>query len=162
MLRRSSVLKLRVSGVWRLAGFSVLLLAFAWIGSMPVTAQNKQTMFTGSATADLSQKAFDQIDALTGAEFAKHPSAGVTVGVVSPKGLAWTKSYGLADVDKQIPASRETVYRIGAVTKQFTALMLLQLAERGKVALSDPVERYVPEINQLNGKYQNASPGEAF
>jgi CubicO group peptidase (beta-lactamase class C family) len=152
------VLKLRVSSAWRLAPFSTLLLAFAWIGCMPVSAQNKQTMFTGAATADLSQKAFDQIDALTGEEFAKHPSAGVTVGVVSPKGLAWTKSYGLADVDRQIPASRDTVYRIGAVTKQFTALMLLQLAERGKVALSDPVERYVPEISQLNGKYQNASP----
>lgn len=152
------MLKVWVSDARRLAPFGILLLAFAWIGTMPVTAQNKQTMFTGAATADLSQKAFDQIEALTAAEFAKHPSAGLTVGVVSPKGLAWTKSYGLADVDKQIPASRETVYRIGAVTKQFTALMLLQLAERGRVAVSDPVERYVPEISQLNSKYPNASP----
>ena len=152
------MLRLQVSDARRLVLVSILLLVFACIGTVLLAAQNKQTMFTGAATADLSQKAFDQIEALTAAEFAKHPSAGVTVGVVSPKGLAWTKSYGLADADRKIPASRDTVYRIGAVTKQFTALMLLQLAERGKAAVSDPVERYVPEINQLQGRYPNASP----
>ena len=138
--------------------FGVLLVAFAWVCASPIWAQNKQSAFTGAATADLSQKAFDQIDTLTAAEFAKHPLAGVTVGVVSPKGIAWTKSYGFADIDKKIPASRDTVYRVGAITKQFTALMLLQLAERGKVRVSDPVEKYVPEISQLRGKYPNASP----
>jgi CubicO group peptidase (beta-lactamase class C family) len=74
---------------------------------------------------------------------------GMTVGIVSGAELAWTKSYGYADMDAKIPATRHTVYRIGSITKQFTAVMLLQLVEQGKVTLADPVERYVPEIVEI-------------
>lgn len=52
-------------------------------------------------------------------------------------------------MDAKIPATRHTVYRIGSITKQFTAVMLLQLVEQGKVTLADPLERYVPEIVEI-------------
>ncbi len=51
----------------------------------------------------------------------------VTVGVVSGKDLIWTKSYGNADMEKKLPADKDTIYRIGSITKMFTALMLEQL-----------------------------------
>ena len=50
------------------------------------------------------------------------------------------------------------VYRIGSITKMFTALMLEQLVEAGKVHLSDPVEKYFPEINTVLGRYPGAPP----
>ena len=92
------------------------------------------------------------------AEYQKEHAAGLTVGVVSGPELVWSKSYGLADVESNKPCSADTVYRIGSVTKQFTALMLLQLAEQGKVHLSDPVQKFLPEVKRISGKYGGAPP----
>src|SRR5262249_57288792 len=89
---------------------------------------------------------------------AKEHLGEVTGGVVTRSVLVWTKSYGFADMEKKLPATRETVYRIGSITKQFTGLMLLQLVEAGKVHLSDPVEKYFPEVNQVQGRFSRAPP----
>jgi CubicO group peptidase (beta-lactamase class C family) len=107
--------------------------------------------------SDLSG-ALSKIDAMAAAELAKDGVGSVTVGVVSGAKLVWSKSYGFADMEKKTPADQETVYRIGSITKQFTGLMLLQLAEQGKVALSDPVEKYFPEVNKVQGRLPNAPP----
>src|SRR5260370_9577477 len=61
-------------------------------------------------------------------------------------------------MEKKIPADADTVYRIGCVTKMFTALMLEQLVEAGKVHLSDPVEKYFPEIKAVQGRFPDAPP----
>jgi CubicO group peptidase (beta-lactamase class C family) len=104
------------------------------------------------------REAIGRIDAMAAAELAKDRIAGVTVGVVADGQLAWTASYGLADQEKRTPAARDTVYRIGSITKQFTALMLLQLVQRGTVHLSDPVERYLPEVHALHGRPPGTPP----
>lgn len=92
-------------------------------------------------------------------EMAKDPkAASFTLGLVRKSGLIWTKSYGYADIATQRPATADTVYRIGSITKQFTALMLLQLEHEGKVHFSDPVEKYFPEIHLVQNGYKNAAP----
>lgn len=103
-------------------------------------------------------EAIRQIDSLTADEFARTGQGSITVGVVSGPKLVWTKSYGYADMDKKRPATKESVYRIGGTTLKFTALMLLQLVRAGKVKLDDPVEKYLPEVNQLRGRYTDAAP----
>ena len=52
------------------------------------------------------------------------------------------KSFGLADREWDIPNTPDTRFRIGSVTKQFTAAAILQLAERGKLKLDDPISEY--------------------
>ena len=91
------------------------------------------------------------VDSTAAAEFARDSIASLTIGVVTDQGLVWTKSYGLADMGTKRQADRQSVYRIGSVTKMFTALMLHQLDAAGKVRLSDPVERYYPEIKAIQG-----------
>ena len=54
-------------------------------------------------------------------------------------------------------ANRKTVYRIGSITKPFTAVMLMQLVAAGRVQLSDPVERYLPEVKQIAARPPGAS-----
>jgi D-alanyl-D-alanine carboxypeptidase len=98
------------------------------------------------------------VDGLFAAEYKKDDAAGLTVGIVSGRDLVWTKSYGLADIANGRPATAETVYRIGSITKQFTSLMLLQLVQEGKVHFSDPVEKFFPEVNQVQGRYLGAPP----
>ena len=53
--------------------------------------------------------------------------------------------------DKNISADTGTIYRIGSITKTFTATILMQLVEEGKIKLDDPVEKYVPEIRSVRG-----------
>jgi len=108
--------------------------------------------------ADTKKDLAAQLDQVCAQAAASDDRASVTVGVVSGGSLMWTKSYGYADMEKKTPATRETVYRIGSITKQFTALMLLQLVRDGKVRLSDPVEKYFPEINKVKGRYAGAPP----
>jgi len=100
----------------------------------------------------------ERLDAKAAGESAKDNLGSLTVGLVSGTDLVWTRSYGLADMEKKVPATSDTVYRIGSVTKQFTALMLLQLAQDGKVHLSDPVEKYFPEVNKVQGRAPGAPP----
>jgi CubicO group peptidase (beta-lactamase class C family) len=108
-------------------------------------------------TSDL-RSAIEQVDAMAAAEFAKDNRGSATIGIVSGAELVWTKSYGYADIEKKTPATKDTVYRIGSITKQFTALMLLQLVESGKVRHSDPVEKYFPEVNKVTGRFAGSPP----
>ena len=111
----------------------------------------------GDNDADLRQ-AIKLVDDLTAAEFAKNNFGSITVGVVHGRKLIWTKSYGYADIEKKELATKDTVYRIGGMTIKFTALMLLQLVQSGKIAISDPVEKYFPEINTIQGRNPSAPP----
>lgn len=110
-----------------------------------------------ASVADLTARC-TAIDSMVAAEFAKHPTGSVTIGVVSGNQLIWNKSYGNADMEKKLPADKDTIYRIGSITKMFTALMLEQLVDSGKVHLSDPVEKYFPEVNKVTGRFADAPP----
>lgn len=93
-----------------------------------------------------------KVDDIFAAEFARDPAASVTVGIVQGAELVWTKSYGFADVETKRLAAENNLYRIGSITKQFTAIAFLQLVQKGTVHLTDPVEKYVPEFNAVAGK----------
>jgi CubicO group peptidase (beta-lactamase class C family)/pimeloyl-ACP methyl ester carboxylesterase len=93
----------------------------------------------------------------TASEAVRNPNdTGYTLGVVTRNGLAWTRSYGFADSGRHKPASDDTEYAIG--TGAFTAIMLLQLVRDGKAHLSDPAEKYVPELKLVHSRYPDAAP----
>ena len=54
------------------------------------------------------------------------------------------KSYGWANAEWSIPNTPEAKYRLGSITKQFTAVAILQLVEKGKIKLDDPINKYLP------------------
>ena len=69
--------------------------------------------------------------------------ASVTIAVARRDGPTFVKAYGEADRTRHIAAQRDTIYRIGSLTKQFTAAAILQLAEQGKLSLDDDITKYV-------------------
>lgn len=97
-------------------------------------------------------------DSIAAAEYSKDSLGSITVGIVSGPSLLWAKSYGYADSARTRLATPATVYRIGSITKKFTALMLLQLIERKRLRLSDPVERFFPEIRGIRGQAPDSPP----
>ncbi len=120
---------------------------------MPLVLIRKPPATVTELSAQLTE-----IDAMVANAYNKKPSGGLTIGVVSDSQLIWTKSYGNADTKNHLPANIDTVYRIGSITKMFTAVMLEQLVETGKVHLSDPVRKYYPEIDNVQGRFPNAPP----
>ncbi len=71
-------------------------------------------------------------------------SPGIAVLVAREGKVVYQAGFGLADVEKKTPVTAETKFRIGSVTKQFTAAAILRLADEGKLALTDPLEKYFP------------------
>src|SRR5687768_15668376 len=69
---------------------------------------------------------------------------GLTAALVLKGELVWSGGFGTADIENQLPARPETVYRLASVSKPITAAAVLQLAERGKLDLDAPIQKYVP------------------
>jgi CubicO group peptidase (beta-lactamase class C family) len=59
--------------------------------------------------------------------------------------VIYRKAFGLADLELNVPMRPEMVFRIGSVTKQFTAIAILQLMEQGKLSLQDEITKYIPD-----------------
>lgn len=73
----------------------------------------------------------------------RRPAVGLAVGVVRDGRLEFFRGHGLADIAANIPVTEDTVFRIGSVTKTFTAVAVMQLSERRLVDLDRPVEDYL-------------------
>jgi len=61
--------------------------------------------------------------------------------------VIYHRAFGLANREWQIPHTTDTAFRIASLTKQFTATLVMQLAEQGKLQLDDPIGKYVPELS---------------
>jgi CubicO group peptidase (beta-lactamase class C family) len=103
-------------------------------------------------------EALRAIETTVGADFAKDGVGGLSIGVVSGNRLVWSKHFGFAEAETKRVADNDTDYRIGSITKQFTAVAMLQLVEQQKMQLSDPLEKYVPEIRQVQGLPAGSAP----
>lgn len=81
-------------------------------------------------------------------EIATHPEfVGLSVAVARGDRLIVDRGYGIADLEWNAPVDASTIFRIGSMTKQFTAAAILKLVEQGKLGLDDPLSRYVPEFD---------------
>jgi CubicO group peptidase (beta-lactamase class C family) len=67
---------------------------------------------------------------------------GVSAAVVSGGRVLWENGFGYADVERRIPATPDTPYRIASITKTFTSALLLQCVERGTLNLDQPMRIY--------------------
>src|SRR5215470_7116264 len=68
----------------------------------------------------------------------------MAVAVVRDQELLWSRGFGLADVERGIRATPGTRYRVGSVTKLFTATAVMQLRDEGRLDLDDTVKRHLP------------------
>ena len=125
---------------------------FIFLTSLMVSA------LVAQAPATSLQSALAELDTAIAADFAKDGVGGISVGVVSDARLVWSKQYGFAETETKRAPTNDTVYRIGSITKQFTALAMLQLVEDGKMRLTDPLEKYVPEIKSIRNTPAGTPP----
>lgn len=88
-----------------------------------------------------------RVDSMAMAALARWPAVGLSIAVVRGNDTIAMKGYGRADFENDVPATAQTVYRIGSITKQFTAVAVLQLLEQGKLSLDDTIQRFLPDYH---------------
>lgn len=86
-----------------------------------------------------------QIDSLAQSYFVSDAPGGAVM-VIENDGIVYQQGYGLADVDSRLPITTNTVFHLGSVGKQFTAMGIMMLEEQGLIRYDDPIGNYLPEL----------------
>lgn len=74
---------------------------------------------------------------------------GMVYGVMSGGQLVHSVALGLADVERAVPVDLSTSFRIASMSKSFIALAIMQLRDRGRLRLEDPVSKYIPHLKLI-------------
>lgn len=99
-------------------------------------------LFVGPSFA---QSAKEKADSLISAAI-PNDEHGLSVLVAENGKVIYEKTAGYADIENRRKVTPTTTFRIGSVTKQFTAAGILKLAEMGKISIDDPLSKYIPEF----------------
>lgn len=105
------------------------------------------SLFASTADAQDTGPLVRYADSVANAAVAERRTAGVSVAIVKNGKTVLAKGYGFADLENDVPATTETVYRIGSITKQFTAAGIMRLMEQGKLSLDDTLQKLFPGYN---------------
>ncbi|MFP7658151.1 serine hydrolase domain-containing protein [Chryseobacterium proteolyticum] len=92
------------------------------------------------------QETASAIEAIIKREMAERKIPGLQIAVVKEGKVIVKRSFGVANVQDQVPVTDTTVFAINSCTKVFTGTAIMQLAEQGKVDLSAPVSRYLDDL----------------
>ncbi len=113
----------------------------------------------------------ERLDRLVATAQSEQRAPSVSAAVFRDGDVLWRRALGSADVDREEPATPEHAYRIGSITKTFTAVCILQLRDAGVLELDDPLRNHVPEapagptvadaLAHLSG-LQREPPGEIW
>jgi len=74
----------------------------------------------------------------------------ISIALVDDQQIVWAQGFGYADPGAKVPATANTVYRAGSVSKLFTDIGVMQLVEQGELQLDRPVTDYLPEFHPKN------------
>jgi CubicO group peptidase (beta-lactamase class C family) len=86
-----------------------------------------------------------RIDSLLSQKF-KSNEPGVALLIADKDRVIYEKAFGSANLELGVPMKPGMVFKLGSITKQFTAVAILQLAEQGKLSLQDSLQRYVSDF----------------
>lgn len=86
------------------------------------------------------------------ADLVKPGSPGCALGVYRDGKIIYSKGYGLANLEENVPITPQSVFDIGSTSKQFTAASILLLEKQGKLSVNDDIRKYLPELPDYGQK----------
>jgi CubicO group peptidase (beta-lactamase class C family) len=90
-------------------------------------------------------------------EMKKRKVNGLSIALVDDQHVVWAQGFGYADEENSVPATPETIYRVGSISKLFTATAIMQLVEQGRIDIDKPVHTYLPEFS-IRTRFPNSDP----
>jgi CubicO group peptidase (beta-lactamase class C family) len=119
---------------------TLALAATAWGQALP-TAKPEQV--------GLSAERLDRIRQVVSADVEKGRLPGAVVLVARKGRVAYHEAFGFRDKTANAPMAKDDIFRIYSMTKPFTSVAIMMLAEEGRLNLSDPVSRFLPQLTKL-------------
>src|SRR6187399_251539 len=110
--------------------------------------------FTDAGRMEKIMQAFPVIDKIFKDYADANHLPGVAFGLVVDGKLVYTGNIGYTDIEKKIPVTSSSLFRIASMSKSFTTMAILKLRDEGKINLDDPAYLYIPELKNL--KYPTA------
>src|SRR5712671_3212067 len=104
-----------------------------------------------AASKNSDEKSAAAVDEVFG-DLAKAGSPGCALGVYRGGQIIYSKGYGLANLEENVPITPESVFDIGSTSKQFTAASILLLEKQGRLSVNDDVRKYIPELPDYGQK----------
>ena len=100
--------------------------------------------------SSFSQNSLTLIDSLLIQKFDKINAPGANILISKNDKILYNKSFGLANIELNVPLNTNHVFEIGSMTKQFTAIATLILIEQGKLSLEDNLTKFLPDYPNGN------------
>jgi CubicO group peptidase (beta-lactamase class C family) len=118
---------------------------------MPIRTTHLASSTAGARaeTGGFSASRLDRLDAVLRDDANQGAIPGAVTLVTRDGAVAYHEAVGFADRKEQRPMPLDAIFRIASMTKPVTAVAALMLMEQGKVLLSDPVSRFLPELRDL-------------
>ncbi len=126
-----------------------------WLPSRPFTLQMRLSLLlilalcasgARSASAQLPSVNTDTVDAVIARLMVDGQVPGLSAAIVTGGRLVYEQGYGLADIENNVSATPETVYRLASISKMLTAIAAMQLVEERRLDLDAPIQTYVPSF----------------
>ncbi|NOT74648.1 MAG: beta-lactamase family protein [Cyclobacteriaceae bacterium] len=114
--------------------------------------------FTDTDRIEKMKAAFPAIDKIFHDYFEKNHFPGIAFGIVADGQLIYSNAFGVSDVKMMTQTTSKTNFRIASMTKSFTAVAILRLRDEGKLSLTDPVSKYIPEVSKVSYLTQDSQP----
>ena len=99
----------------------------------------------------------ESISQLIRKEMKKNDIIGLSIALVDDQRVVWAQGFGYSDERKDIAATPETVYRIGGLTKIFTAIATMQLSEQNRLNIDKPLKTYLPDFS-IRTRFDDETP----
>ena len=125
----------------------LLLLCFFSSSFSTIPAQDNKKI-------DEAMKAFD---AFYKDELKKYSIVGSSFAFVHDNQVVDKQFYGMAHITNKYPVDEDTIYHWASISKTFTGIAIMQLRDRGRLRLDDPIIKYVPEIKMVHDPYGDTS-----
>ncbi|MEO8670570.1 MAG: serine hydrolase domain-containing protein [Tahibacter sp.] len=101
-----------------------------------------------ATTANLQRLGFDRLDTLVEQTVSSFQSPGMALVIWKNGKEVHSRYAGFANLETRSPVTEASVFRIGSLTKQFAAALILKLVDAGKMSLADPVHQYLPFLTK--------------
>ena len=119
-------------------------ITYSGSASSKVSKTLKKTQSPANTDSDQVGPLLSKIDVLVRDLMQSQRIPGLTLAVVNHRQIALSRAYGVADVENDVPMTREAEIRTASIAKPMTATAVMELVEQGKLDLDAPVQRYCP------------------
>ena len=92
----------------------------------------------------ITDQFIDKFENLVADEMADIKVGGAAIAIVKDSEIIYDQGFGARELSKELPANTDTLFAIASATKSFVCLAIMQLQEKGKLDVNDPVAKYIP------------------